>query len=493
MIRNKVILYMCSVFIGIEVILLVEQQLIMIQRDAVQGSIVKQQTTPVVGTNGNLSMLRKTTLTIPKYFVPETLVAKSIQQLKRENITMLSRPTMKYPWASERLTDFGKKITERQKKGIDTENLHTMHLKRPHFSKSARAKRRLDRIQHYCEVNNVEGKVERVIVNPQKTVSYCISHKVASTHWLRVFRYLWNDTSTGSVSSPSKISKIEAHFSRTSKIKEFSFIEPKAKDFILNTSRFMFVREPYIRLWSVFIDKFVLADNYFWSYHGPQIAKVNDLKVLPARRPCYHFSFNHFINYVISSSKSYNTMDDHMKPISRLCNPCLLKPDFVGKVETMKNDNEEVLRVLDVNWEGDKDSVISDRIYDEMKTVIDFNYYIVHTLKLLTACLNTVSVGERILSAFVLNGYIPESADKQLRENMPSTKEKLLNMMWKAYQSSNRTHKSVNEQRNRLRRKAFQLIPLDSLHELQRIYYDDFNLFDYRLDPPEIFYNKSVS
>ncbi|KAK6189876.1 hypothetical protein SNE40_001851 [Patella caerulea] len=359
------------------------------------------------------------------------------------------------------------------------------------FLNDERTKQRVSRLVKVCQAKQVEGRVVRVLIDPTNTMSYCVNHKIASTHWLRVYRYLWNATYKGHVSSPYKITKMEAHLSPIFKMADHSFSHPWDQRLIMSTTRFMFVREPFTRLWSVYIDKFILADNYFWSFYGPKVARINNMAVLPALKPCYHFTFRQFINFVVATGENPDNMNDHIRPIHRLCNPCDFKPHFVGKLETMASDSDTVLNSLNVTW-GEPTSWKDHRTYQEMETIIEFNFHLVKDLRLLTRCLNPVSLGKRILRAFVLNGYIPQNEESVLVKKLPLMKERLLDLVWGVYRSTNRTQAKVKTQRQELKIKAFQTIPLQLMHKLQQIYRMDFELFDYRLDPPEFFYNKKT-
>ncbi|XP_050409139.1 uncharacterized protein LOC126824037 isoform X2 [Patella vulgata] len=359
------------------------------------------------------------------------------------------------------------------------------------FLNDERTKQRISRLEKVCKAKPVGGRVVRVLVDPTNTMSYCVIHKIASTHWLRVYRYLWNATKKGHVSSPYKITKMEAHLSPKFKMADHNFRYPLDQRLIMSTRRFMFVREPFTRLWSVYIDKFILADNYFWSFYGPKVARINNMVILPALKPCYHFTFRHFINFVVATGVNPDDMNDHIRPIHRLCNPCDFKPHFVGKLETMTSDSDIVLNSMNVTW-GEPTSGKDHRTYQEMKTIIEFNFHIVKDLRLLSRCLNPVSLGKRLLRAFVLNGYIPLSEESVLIEKLPLMKERLLDLVWGVYRSTNRTQAMVKAQRQELKIKAFQTIPLQLMHKLQQIYLMDFELFDYRLDPPEFFYNKKT-
>lgn len=118
----------------------------------------------------------------------------------------------------------------------------------------------------------ISGAVERVYVYEAAMVAYCSTHKVASTYWTRIFRWLYNDTRVGHVSSPLDISKLETHLLPFKKLRVRDVARNYQDRALVEASyRFLVTREPFARLWSVYIDKFLLPDNYFWSYYSPRV------------------------------------------------------------------------------------------------------------------------------------------------------------------------------------------------------------------------------
>ena len=87
----------------------------------------------------------------------------------------------------------------------------------------------------------------------------------------------------------------------------------------------LFVRDPYARLWSVYVDKFVLPDS--WLDHGISIVQRRTSAERRTKACANDVDFEEFITYAVRSN-----FDPHWRPIHRVCNPCLFHPRYVGKV-----------------------------------------------------------------------------------------------------------------------------------------------------------------
>lgn len=61
-------------------------------------------------------------------------------------------------------------------------------------------------------------------------------------------------------------------------------------------------------------------------------------------------TFQEFIDYVIRTYRFFgvNALDPHWQTMSNLCNPCMMKYNFIGKMETLVGDSEEIL--MQIGW-----------------------------------------------------------------------------------------------------------------------------------------------
>nr|KAG5691883.1 hypothetical protein BaRGS_033246 [Batillaria attramentaria] len=69
-------------------------------------------------------------------------------------------------------------------------------------------------------------------------------------------------------------------------------------------------------------------------------------------------------------------MDDHFRPVHYGCNPCLFRPDFIGKIETMKQDSLHVLRRMRLD-DALIDTLSTSHVQHEISMLIEFNFELV--------------------------------------------------------------------------------------------------------------------
>ncbi|KAK7109597.1 carbohydrate sulfotransferase 9-like isoform X2 [Littorina saxatilis] len=441
-------------------------------------------------------------------------------------------------------------------------NIHSMEAALKNNNTEVKKIERLKLVSDTCRLHSREiaGAVEQVYVYKAKRVAYCSTHKIASTFWIRVYRWLYNDTRTGHVRSPLDISKLDTHLLKLKKLKVRDVTKNALDRALVKRSyRFLFTREPFARLWSVFIDKFLLPDNYFWSAYSPAIKKsvygpekvknpgsrsrqkapagiidikrplvkppaaaavfraavqnVNNQNVAapppvstarpaaftyvreqnlpaPIRKPvrCFNVTFSEFLQYIVNvaNQRSGKALDDHFRPVHYGCNPCLFNPDFIGKIESMRTDSEEVLRRMGLEFLLPELSN-SSHVEQEMNMLTDFNFEIVIKKKLQKSCVTHAGLESRLIRAFVYNGYLTEEDERFLQSRIPLGLKRFKQVVLDLYKKSGRTSADVKRQRTRYKQEAYKGLPKPLLDSLQKVFHWDFVLFGYEPFPSEIF------
>lgn len=124
-------------------------------------------------------------------------------------------------------------------------------------------------------------------------------------------------------------------------------------------TKFLFVRDPFVRLMSAFRNKFAQPNEDFYRQFGTRMLKryANVTRPLPATakeafkaglRP----SFTDFVHYLLDpETEKEEAFNEHWRQVYRLCHPCQIHYDFVGKLETLEEDAQHLLRILDVERE----------------------------------------------------------------------------------------------------------------------------------------------
>ena len=154
-------------------------------------------------------------------------------------------------------------------------------------------------------------------------ILYCITPKVASRQW-RAMLYQFDD-------APGQTRLLD--------------FPPELQEEIVATYfKFTFVREPFERLLSAYIDKFLYPrtkDRPILFAHGPKILKnfrPNATKL--ALQTLNDITFREFIEYLITKkgNGSSPVMDWHWDNYVNVCGMCAVNYDFIGHYETYDQD-----------------------------------------------------------------------------------------------------------------------------------------------------------
>lgn len=93
--------------------------------------------------------------------------------------------------------------------------------------------------------------------------------------------------------------------------------------------KYFFVRNPFHRILSAYIDKLFVPNPQFWNQfgkHSVQMFRVND------SRTCYHdATFSEFVQFVVWSVRHMKHVDPHFLTSSVMCLPCSMEYSFIGK------------------------------------------------------------------------------------------------------------------------------------------------------------------
>lgn len=181
-----------------------------------------------------------------------------------------------------------------------------------------------------------------IIVSEANKLIFCPIPKAASSNWKYLIRKIEG--------CPDFQNLASAHSPNTSGLRYLTDYSPSEAHKILNDPsyfKFAFVRDPYLRLLSCYMDKFRNQDvNYTNSEYRAFLASAftwpyaRSIDPVTAPRP----SFRTFVNTIIRHDPAH--MNHHWKPQTLLCGFGLMPYDFVGRMEHLSNHSLHVLRVL---------------------------------------------------------------------------------------------------------------------------------------------------
>ncbi len=204
--------------------------------------------------------------------------------------------------------------------------------------------------------------LDHLIVDDHHGVIYCFVPKVACTNWKRIMIVLSQNLKAPDgapyldpLDIPYKIVHNSTVHKTFNKLwRRFGhYSRPLMHHKLKNYKKFLFVRDPFVRLISAFRDKFVKPDEYFYSQYGStmlhryaNISKPPD-SAQEAFAAGIRLSFTHFIKYLLDpQTEEENPFNEHWQQMYRLCHPCQIEYDFVGKLETLDADTEHLLKIL---------------------------------------------------------------------------------------------------------------------------------------------------
>lgn len=330
---------------------------------------------------------------------------------------------------------------------------------------------RAEQVREVCRTRQFPGMITGLFQHEPSRVTYCFLPKVGCTFWIRVFSYLHNYTGdSDSVHSPWELSRLKIHNNPHSHGVSWSQVENQARNFL----RFMFVRHPFSRLWSAYLDKLYLPD--FWLEMGVPAVKIlrgGNASIL-AQRCGHDVSFREFVEF------SLTVREPHWEPIYLRCDPCQFQPSVVGKMETFARDSMFVLRRMGLEWvlEGVDKRKQEEK---ELTTLIDYNFEIIHSRAFFQGCVDDIKLSVLLWKTFQMNGYIHRNVQIGSRLSSPGsfTVENFKNHVIDVFRASARMQGELKKQKHDFLQEAFQTLPGELLQKVKLKYKPDMLYFGF--------------
>ncbi|XP_068164819.1 carbohydrate sulfotransferase 12-like isoform X2 [Antennarius striatus] len=167
----------------------------------------------------------------------------------------------------------------------------------------------------------------RFTVDDEHRFIYCHIPMVVNTDWISL---LHKNSNLRLLNSLPRVQMLE-------KLKQYTKI--------------LFVGDPFVRLISVYQEKFQKHDAYYYQNYGQHILRLYDNQSSPpqtveeASAAGVLPSFYNFIQYLIDP-QTKKPFDTQWRQMYQLCHPCLIQYDFIGHLETIQEDMDHLLRLL---------------------------------------------------------------------------------------------------------------------------------------------------
>lgn len=315
-------------------------------------------------------------------------------------------------------------------------------------------------------------------ISEKYKLSYCRVAKVGSTFWTQIFMALEGVQPVfeedDEVNSVFDMPRIETHgLMKEHTELTMDFSDKRLKD----TTSFLVARNPYSRLFSSYIDQVYLPTK--WKNAGkmkkPSSQCGNDV------------TFEEFLvaisNYILLG---YDT-DLHWAPIFSICMPCESRIDLLAKQETFDDDAEQILRLV-----GVKKAVINNVKKASKEQLIDtsirtlLHHYIIRGHQAKTGCITELQLARKLWTAFQIQGYIHDNskfpADLFQNVHQNNTETILRDAILKANTKNPISLEERSKQRQNWKLWFWRNISNKTIELIQSAFYEDFFVFDYRMD-----------
>lgn len=254
---------------------------------------------------------------------------------------------------------------------------------------------------------------------------------------------------------------------------------------IFQTSKnFMFVSDPYARLFSVFIDNLFIPNSDFWSNFGVDaIRKFRSNASLTSLGCGHDVTFKEFLELVLHLAEEKQFRDENFEPMNEICKPCRIHYDFIGKLETLERDVSSVIELANmasstINLQGE---YVVDQITNYVKNIF-------LEIKYVDDCITITESLKRTWKALQFKGFIQQHInlnasgsesdimeDEILREFMQAKDDYGVN-----FRHYYRNDDMVD---------AYSTIPKELMRKIQIFVLPDCELFGYDPEPNDLFEN----
>ena len=236
--------------------------------------------------------------------------------------------------------------------------------------------------------------------------------------------------------------------------------------------RFFFVRDPYSRLVSGYLDK-VVASAPFWPYFGRHAIRIQRFNATQSEIECgSDVTFNEFIKYIIMAEKINRTRNKHFLPMHDLCDVCNRDYDFIGHLETIREDLPFIVNSVGVKM--DMSQNFTDNIARKIQEVF------VESRSRVEKCVGIYPMMKRLWWTFQVRGLISDTFSLPASQGQVETAswEQLASWIAKAYHDT-KALGSRSAQKRTFRADLFRGVPLHLRLKYLELYSRDFQLFQY--------------
>ncbi|XP_078515749.1 carbohydrate sulfotransferase 9-like isoform X2 [Lissotriton helveticus] len=178
---------------------------------------------------------------------------------------------------------------------------------------------------------------KQLYVEHSHKIIYCEVPKAGCSNWKRILILLHMNLSR----EPEEIDH-EAVHSRSPVRTLTSYPQDQWMKYLNSYTKVIFTRDPLERLVSAYRNKFLHShlNHYYSGYVARKIRKHFRI----SRTHTTHVTFLEFVHYVLQEDPEES--DSHWRQMNKLCDPCNIQYDVIGKLSTLHEDASNVLKII---------------------------------------------------------------------------------------------------------------------------------------------------
>ena len=244
--------------------------------------------------------------------------------------------------------------------------------------------------------------------------------------------------------------------------------------------RFFFVRDPYSRLVSGYLGKMV-ANPQWWSRMGRIVIRTQRRNARPSELKCgSDVTFKEFLGYVVWAETTNRSRNEHFLPMHDICDVCSRHYDYIGHIETIREDLPFILNSVGVQVNISEN--VTESIVRKIKDVFEENRTLVQR------CLGIYPMMKRLWWTFQVRGLIADTIPLPVSQDQveAASWEQLASWAAKAYHDT-KALGSRSVQKRAFLVELFRTVPLQLRLKYLELFSRDFQLFQFDPLPPDIF------
>ncbi|XP_076437354.1 carbohydrate sulfotransferase 14-like isoform X2 [Babylonia areolata] len=307
-------------------------------------------------------------------------------------------------------------------------------------------------------------------------VTYCVIPKTGSTTWRRLLSSIRSDVRKIRDASGERRERFRQALPAAAADNDHHH----HKDAV----SFTFVRDPYSRLLSGYIDK-LFSPNYIFSKSLGRyiIQKFRDPNAASSRSLACGFdvTFPEFIRYFIHSQGTGLKRNGHFIPASEQCGMCENSYTYIGHLETIREDMPFILEAMH--------STVAENMTFESHTIERNTDMVMRRGKVgIEQCMDWDEALRRLWKKWQVRGVISK------QQGFPLSRERTRNISLEdmtraglaALAGSGPRWKRVGQKKEALR-EAFGAVSLQDRLRVKELLHYDFQMFGFDPEPEEVF------